>query len=446
MSDEVPYHSTNLRQKLSGLKKRLREINYQRVLELQFEIRPYLQGIPYWTAAVFVGIAAVIYSGAFSLCIDGARKILAFNPYLLFVTSPICFVLATWAVEKFAPTAGGPGVSQVTYALSLDPITDKKEIDRFISLRVALVVVISSLLCVLGAGALGREGPLVHIAACIFYFIGKQLHKLWPQEEHRSWLVAGGAAGIAAAFNAPLAGVIFVLEELAQQHFHRFKTAVITAAIIGGVISQWLSGRYLYFGYPQVGEVPLSSIPWALFVGIVCGLSAYPFHKMLSIKWQEQVPSFFKPRIRFAFLVGILVALLAVFVNPGTIGGGVSVVQDLLFKEGERASWSLIIGRFFATILSHLSGCAGGFLAPALALGAAIGSKVAVLSGYLDHNLLVMVGMAAFLSAIIRAPFTAWVIVMEMTDRHSAIFPLMVASLVSFTAVRFLVDKKRGHE
>lgn len=429
--------------KLNQWISKLKSINYQKLVKLQLEIRPHLHGVPYWTAAVIVGIVAILYSGAFSFCIEMARKIYAENPYILFITSPLCFVLARWVVEKYAPTAGGSGVPQVIHTLTLDPVSDKTEVEIYVNIRVALVVIASSLLCMLGAGALGREGPMVHIAACIFYFVGRQFHKLWPQAEHRSWIIAGAAAGIAAAFNAPLAGVVFVLEELAQQHFHQFKTEVITAAIIGGAISQWISGRYLFFGFPQVGDVPLSTIPWAFVLGIVCALFALPFHQLLKVDWQKQVPSFFRPSLRFAFLVGLVVASIAVFVNPGTIGGGVSVIQDLLFKDGAQASWSLIFGRFFATLISHLSGCAGGFLAPALGLGAAIGSKIAVLSHYPNEHLLVMVGMAAFLSAVIRAPFTAWVIVMEMTDRHAAIFPLMVASLISFTTVRVLTDRRK---
>ena len=139
---------------------------------------------------------------------------------------------------------------QVIKALSFDPNSQQKELHSYLSLRVAVVVGLSSILCVLGAGSLGREGPIVHMAACLFYFIGRQFSRIWPYTEHRSWIIAGGAAGVAAAFNAPLAGVVFVLEELAQVHFHQFKTVVISAAIIGGMISQWLSGRYLYFGYP----------------------------------------------------------------------------------------------------------------------------------------------------------------------------------------------------
>ncbi|NBY20064.1 chloride channel protein, partial [bacterium] len=294
-------------------------------------------------------------------------------------------------------------------------------------------------------GSLGREGPVVQIAACLFYYVGKRFSTIWPSNEHRSWILAGGAAGVAAAFNAPLAGVVFVLEELAQQHFHQFKSVVISAAIIGGVVSQWLSGKYLYFGYPKIGVVLLSSIPWALLVGVVCGVLAYPFHKLLKINWRNKVPRYFQTRLMFAVLMGFVMAALANFVSPRSIGGGVAVVEDLLL-EGERADFSLFFARFFGTIASHLSGCAGGFLAPALALGATIGSLFSTAIDYPNHNLMVLVGMAAFLSAIVRAPFTAWVVVMEMTDRHQAIFPLMIASLVSHGTLSFISGPKRIRE
>lgn len=429
-------------QSLQRLKTKLLSLDYVRIIATQFENRPSLQNIPYWIAAALVGCFAVAYSDVFTRAIELARFVFYWNPYYLFVLSPLCFFIATWVVEKYAVTAGGTGVPQVTHALSLDPVLHGGEIDSYLNLRVCVVVAVSSILCVLGAGSLGREGPMVHMAACIFYFVGRQLHRIWPYTEHRSWIVAGGAAGVAAAFNAPLAGVVFVLEELAQQHFHQFKTVVISAAIIGGIVSHWISGKYLYFGYPKMTQVMLSSIPWAVAVGILCGLFAYPFQKMLRIRWREIVPNYFNTRLKFSLIVGLTIAAIAVFLDEDVIGGGISVIEGLLFKD-ERATWSLVFARFFGTIVSHLSGCAGGFLAPSLALGAALGSKLSVLTSYTNHNLLVLVGMAAFLSANLRAPFTAWVIVMEMTDRHQAIFPLMVASLVASGTVSALLDRKK---
>lgn len=404
--------------------------------------KPFTQGIPYWTGAALVGLVAVVYSGLFSSCISIVRELFDSHPYWLFLTSPVSFVLSTWLVEKYAPGAGGTGIPQVTRALKLDETSPEKEFDYYLSLKTCFIVVVSSLLGVLGAGSLGREGPVVHIAACVFYFVGRQFSRLWPSSDHRSWIVAGGAAGVAAAFNAPLAGVVFVLEELAQQHFHQFKTVVISAAIIGGVVSQWLSGKYLYFGYPKIGVVTLSAIPWAILVGVTAGILAYPFNQLLRINWRNKLPQYFRRRLQFSVVIGIIMAALANFVNSASIGGGILVVEDVLL-DGEKANLSLFLSRFLGTIVSHLGGGAGGFLAPSLALGATIGSLVSSFIHYPNHNLMVLVGMAAFLSAIVRAPFTAWVIVMEMTDRHQAIFPLMVASLISHATLSYISDPKR---
>ncbi len=413
------------------------------VLTLQKQIRenPVLESFPYWVAGFLVGVLAILYSQLFEEAIKVCRTVLTHHPSWLFLLAPICFVLARWLVERFALAAGGSGVPQVIQALSLESPRQNSEIEAILSLRVASVVLLSSVLCVLGSGALGREGPMVHIGACVFYVVGKKFGKIWPVIEHRSWIMAGAAAGIAAAFNAPLAGVVFVLEELAQQHFHRFKTAVLTAAIIGGVVSQWLSGKYLFLGYPKLGQVPLSAIPWSLGLGVFAGVVSVPFILMGSPRVRAWFSQYFQTRIQIAAAMGICVAAIAVFLNSQSIGGGISVIQSLLFESEFRADWSLVVARFLATTLSHLSGCAGGFLAPSLALGAAMGSWFSTITDYSNHNLLVLVGMSAFLSAVVRAPFTAWVIVMEMTDRRSAIFPLMVASIASYGTARFLEQK-----
>lgn len=421
-----------MKQKLSHL------IDY---LQKQIIDNPVLENFPYWVAGFLVGGMAIFYSQMFEEAITTARWVLTHYPSWLFLLAPVSFVLGRWLVEKYAPQAGGTGVPQVIQALSLESPRQNSEIEAILSLRVAVIVFISSTLCALGSGALGREGPMVHMGACLFYVVGKKFGKIWPVVEHRSWIMAGAAAGIAAAFNAPLAGVVFVLEELAQQHFHRFKTAVLTAAIIGGVVSQWLSGRYLFLGYPKLGVVPLSAIPWALGLGIFAGIVSVPFILMGSTKVRKWFSQYFYTRIQIAAATGVAVAVIAVFLNNNSIGGGISVIQNLLFEPDFRADWSLVIARFLATTLSHLSGCAGGFLAPSLALGATIGSWFSTITDYSNHNLLVLVGMSAFLSAVVRAPFTAWVIVMEMTDRRSAIFPLMVASIASYGTSRFIQQR-----
>lgn len=415
-------------------------------LHLQLELRPYLEDVPYWTAAALMGLVAVVYSSAFTGSIQFALWVRQEHPYFLFILTPACLAFSAWLVETYAKEAAGTGIPQVHRALGLDEKKDADQIESLVGIRVGIVVAVSSLLCVFGGGSLGREGPAVHMAACLFYYVGHQFKKLKPYQEHRSWLIAGGAAGVAAAFNAPLAGVVFVLEELSQQHFHQFKTVVITAAIIGGAVAQWISGRYLYFAGTEMGDVPLSSLPWAVALGIFCGLIAFPFHRLLKPDFERLFQKYFGKGIWFAIFAGLLIAAFSIWVSPYTIGGGTRLLEDLLYQKNFYADWKVVLSRFIGPIFSHLSGCAGGFLGPALALGGALGSQFAHLTGYSNSHLLVMVGMAAFLSAIIRAPFTAWVIVMEMTSSHAAIFPLMLSSLVAFGSLKFFEGehRKRG--
>lgn len=431
-----------LRQVLAWAKAQKVSGAWRSALSIQLEIRPYLQAVPYVLAAVFVGFLAVLYSAAFSGAIVLVQRLQAAHPYWLLILSPLFFALACYLVQRFAPHAEGTGIPKVNLAIGLDPQTQFQQIGDILNLRVGLVIFASSVLAVFGCSSLGREGPVVHMAACVFFVVGRWFQNLWPKFEHRSWIVAGGAAGIAAAFNAPLAGVVFVLEELSQQHFHRFKTVVLWAAIVAGVVSQAVSGRYLFLGYPRIGDVPFSSLPWALLVGVLSGALALPFHQMTTPQFQQRFRGYFRTKTAIAFAIGLISAGFALLVKGSSVGGGINSINELLF-EGGRADWTLILSRFLGPIFSIVGGTAGGFLAPSLALGAALGSKVATLTNYPNHNLLVMVGMSACLSAVIRAPFTAWVIVMEMTDRHSAIFPLMVASLTSFATVRWLSERRR---
>lgn len=400
----------------------------------------YFEGVPYWIAAGLIGFIAVAYLWAFDHAVDFARGVYQREPYALFILSPICFVLSSWLVKRFAPAAGGSGVPQIARALEQEQHTSAK-VNETLNLRVAIVVTASSLLCMIGAGSLGREGPMIHISACIFFVTGQMLSRLWPVQEHRSWIIAGGAAGVAAAFNAPLAGVVFALEELAERHFKQFKTVVITAAIIAGATAQWLSGKYLYFGYPAVGTIDASALPWAMFIGVLAGLMALPFHKAVAVKSMQSVTEAIEARfsvkrfrLSIAFVCGLGVAAIANFIDARSIGGGLDVAKDLLMtREVVAISVTLLIARFLGTIVSHLSGVAGGFLGPAIAIGAVTGALLDQWTGFGNHHLSVMIGMAAALSATARAPFTAWVVVMEMTDRHSVIFPLMIASIVSYT-------------
>jgi H+/Cl- antiporter ClcA len=322
---------------------------------------------------------------------------------------------------------------------------DSQKAERWVDAKTGLIKFLSSLVCVLGGGAIGREGPTIQIAASIFYSLGMPFRRIWPTLSHQSLLVAGGSAGIAAAFNTPLGGIVFAVEELSQQHFHRFKTFLISAVIVAGLVAQWLLGPYLYLGYPRLAPISFSALPWASVVGVLGGIAGACFGRC--IVWTARF-NFLKPsgRVKLAILVGLLTALSGWLFGSEVLGSGSGLVTRVLFQEADKQvdAWTLV-GRFFNPIMACAVGGATGLFGPSLSAGAAIGAWFAQVTASPYPNLSVLLGMTAFLSGMTRAPFTAFVLVLEMTDRHSAIFPLMMASLLA-SLVAKLVDGKSYYE
>lgn len=395
-----------------------------------------LRSLPFWVAALLVGVVSVGYTRLFQIAEQLMHSLFLWNPLALLVLGPLFFLAGWWLVHRFAPDAAGSGIPQVMAANSL---YDKKEhtlADRLLAPRVAVVKIISSLLCLVGGGAIGREGPTIQISASIFRSVGKFSKRFTTPASEQAWVIAGGAAGIAAAFNTPLGGIVFTLEELMTAHFNRLRTTVISSVILAGFMAQWIIGPYLYLGYPRVGGTDLLTLPLALFVGTVSGVVGGLFGKYLfALITRRNALKTVRQKAFVALGASLVVTLLAIWVDPRTVGSGSLLMGGLLF-QGEESGFLLIIARFVGTIASYLSGCAGGIFAPSLAIGASIGSELSRLVPPEYTNLMILMGMIGFLSAVTRAPFTSFVLVLEMTDRHSVIFPMMIAALSGFSIAR----------
>jgi H+/Cl- antiporter ClcA len=402
---------------------------------------PALQASVYWIAATASGLVAVMYSECFEIAADLCTYLLKHYPWLLFSIGPFSFVLSRYLVVRFAPAAAGSGIPHVMAASTVDP----PYCDKWVGFRVGVVKILSSLAALIGGGVLGREGPTIQISAGIFYSLGKRFRHIWPSLNHQSLLIAGGAAGIAAAFNTPLGGIVYAIEELSHRNFHRFKTMLISAVIISGMVAQGLHGPYLYFGFPRMPLVTASLLPWAVAIGFFVGLMGAIFGKLLRRigrtvdKWET------KGRYWLAFAMGIILPVCAWWAGPEMLSGGSDLIRRLLFDEQKDLSWAIVVARFVAPLATYATGVAGGIFAPSLAAGAAIGTKIALLSGPQNANFIILLSMIAFLSGVTRAPFTAFVLVMEMTDRHSAIFAMMASGLVASLSGK-IVDSRSFYE
>lgn len=397
-----------------------------------------LQAIPFWIGSVITGFFAVMYAKIFSWGESLLHFILDWHDWMIFVIAPIGFVLSWWLVKEFAPNAKGSGIPQVMAAVELANPKEHKKIRSLLSLKIIVFKIISSVVLVIGGGAVGREGPTIQIAGSIFRKVNEYLPEWWPKISKKNMIMTGAAAGLAAAFNTPLGGIVFAVEELSKTHINYFKTALFTAVIIAGLTAQTLAGSYLYLGYPKTNDVSLMVMfPIVLVAGIAGILASQLSVTMLKMNdWKKRKLKTDRANVLFLIGSALLIACVSFFISREVLGSGKEIMERVLYTQDKHEDWYIPILRMFGPALSFTSGGAGGIFAPALTAGASIGS---VISGIIDltpneTNVVILGGMVAFLTGITRAPFTSAIIVLEMTDRHSLIFHLMLAGMVSSIA------------
>ena len=402
-----------------------------------------LQAIPFWIGAIVTGLVAVLYTKLFSFAESGTAYIFEHGAWLFFIVTPLCFVIARWLVVRFSPYSRGSGIPQVIAAIELANPKHDYKVNKLLSFRIILVKIASGLIMVVGGGVIGREGPTIQIAGSVFREINQRLPKWWPKISKRNMIMTGAAAGLAAAFNTPLGGIAFAVEELTKTHISYFKTALFTGVIIAGLTAQAFLGPYLYLGYPDVTNLSswifLAIIPVALLSGLLGSGMAKVI--LAVFKWKSSFKSNYQ-HVLYATICALILASLAFFVNREVFGSGKEIMAHTLFTNDKYVSWYTPLLRMFGPVLSFTTGGAGGVFAPALAAGASIGSVMSEwfhLSGT-NSNLLILCGMVGFLTGVTRTPFTSAILVLEMTDRHNVIFHLMLAGMVASIAA-MIVDK-----
>ena len=406
------------------------------------------KSITVWFSAFVTACVAVIYARMFHLVEDFQLWWFGKYPSLALIIVPCLFLIAWQVVARNAPGARGSGIPQLMASLDLSNPSERHLIKYLLSLKIIVVKVVSSLVMILAGAASGREGPTLQISGSIFKWINDKIPDKWPKVSEKIMLMTGGAAGLAAAFNTPLGGIVFVVEELSKIHLAKIRNFVFTGVIIAGLTAQWLSGSYLYLGFPKIENSGYKLFFLVILVGFVAGTSAAMMTRLIS-----QISSIRKRiknvKVEFLFvaLLGLIVAVMMVYFSKEGIGSGKDQMNSLLFGAEKKGSIDMALARFFAPILSFSSGAATGIFAPSLATGASIGGLIADFFNVSDgaFNLLVLAGMTGFLSGLTRSPFTSAILVLEMTDRHSAIFHLMLAALVGYLAA-YAIQRKGMYE
>lgn len=404
-----------------------------------------IESVPFWIGAAVSSALAVAYASIFELIEHFCLGIVHTHPYWLFGLTPICFLISWYSVMNWSPEATGSGIPQLMAAIEMDPKKDDSFLERLLGWKMALIKSVSSYIAVVGGAIVGPEGPTLHFSGFVFYYLRKWLPAEIGELSFPSMMLAGAAAGLAAAFNTPLGGIVYVVEELAKTHLNIFRTTVLQAVLISGLIAQFLAGPYLYLGFPTLAAAPASFLGVCVLIGAFTG-AAGAFYGILIIKtgaWIRSLKPMHSALVVFGF--GLTFALIVNVVGDFATGCGKHVLLDLLFRDKHSATALESVARYVGGVLSYSIGGAGGVFAPSLAAGATIGSWFQSIVPYPAPHLLVLVGMVGFLTGMTQTPFTAFVLVLEMTDRHSCIFYLMIAAVISH-AVSRLVSHESFYE
>ena len=382
----------------------------------------------FWGAAVLLGIIAAL----FALLADRAeaqfRQLAAATPWLPLLITPAGLVTISLLTHRYFPYAAGSGIPQTIAALETRSETARVKLLTF---RIAIGKTLMSLLGLLCGASIGRQGPMVHIGASILYSISRHV-RFNRYDMGRGLILAGGAAGVAAAFNTPLAGIIFAIEELNRSFEQRNSGTIITAVLIAGVTAMVLLGDYNYIGANQAAlSLSTESALLILLCGIAGGTLGGSFSNLLLRGSHHITPQLSRHPILIPALCGLILATLGLLSNNSAYGTGHHELTALINGE-MAASWLYPLVKMAATLTSFFSGIPGGIFAPSLAAGAGVGSAIA---SWFSPELLtatIMLGMVGYFAGVVQTPITAFVIVLEMTDNPHMLLPMMATALIAF--------------
>jgi len=367
--------------------------------------------------------------------LDWAHRQPIFGVLVAGVYGAIGALLALLVVRKWAPEVAGSGIPHLESVLH-----------RHRSLRWATVLpakFVGGLLAIGSGMALGREGPTVQMGGATGMGIAQWL-RVGPRES-LTLTAAGAGAGLSAAFNAPLSGVVFVLEELQRDFRPTVFGAAFLSAATADVVARLFTGQVPAFSAPAFTTPSLGLLPAFLLLGLICGVGGVLFNRGLkaSLNLFAKLP----PRYAFAAaaLVGGLVGLAGYFV-PGMTGGGHVITESALAGKIPTGDVPLLLGgRFLASIGSYGTGVPGGIFAPLLSLGALVGTEAghvtqSLVTGGAPLGAFAAVGMAALFTSIVRAPLTGIVLVIEMTSSYTLMLPLLVGCFVAYAVAEAMGD------
>jgi len=395
----------------------------------------------FWLGALATGGVSV----AFAVLSDHSEKVFSamtagggWNAWLPLVLTPAGMILCGLLARAAFPGTQGSGIPQ---AIAAHHMRNEAGRSVLLSARIVFGKILLTLLALVCGASVGREGPTVQVGAAMM-LVSARLGRL---AHSQGVILAGSAAGIAAAFNTPLAGVVFAIEEMGRTYSARITGVVLSTVILAGVAAFGLEGSYTYFGVALArAHFPYD---WTLVLccGILGGALGAIFSRLL-LEMTYRIRKWHLPPVRKIVVIaggaGLIVAGIGIATHGLTFGAGYAEARAGV--EGATLPWYFFAGKFVATLASAASGIPGGIFAPSLAIGVGFGSVMAAVWGS-SAGLGAILGMSGYFAGVTQAPMTAIVIIVEMTGAHEHIVPIMAAALLASGTSRLIEPEPLYH-
>ncbi len=397
------------------------------------EPTPWKRRLVLWSGGVLVGLVAVAFIHTTNLAYSAFAALIANRPWLALPITPASFALIAWIIDRHLPDARGSGIPEV---IAAQDGASHALAERLVGWKMTLAKFLLTPLALLTGASIGNEGPTVQIGAGVMYTLGKRFGFDDPKAAAR-FILAGGGAGLAAAFNAPLAGVVFAIEELAGTFEHRLSGILIAAVLFAGVVSLGILGNYSYFGNVTaslpLGEGWLAVLAIGALGGLAGGLFARlilldtgPLRRLAALRARRPVA--------VALAGGLLLAGMGWISHGSIYGTGYGQARALLAGAAVNPGESFGVLKFIANVVNVWAGVPGGTLSPALAVGTGLGANVAHFFPHVAPAAVMLLGMSSYLSGVAQTPLTAAVICLEITPGQNLALPILAAALLGRAA------------
>ena len=389
-----------------------------------FNLSAWKVRLVFWLGALLVGGLCALFAILADYAGDVFNHLVELGTWVPLVATPLVMAGLAWATRNLFPGSQGSGIPQAIASL------ESRRKGMVLSLRIAVGKILLTLVGLMVGASIGREGPSVHVGASIMYSLGR-FARFPAHYMERGLILVGGAAGIAAAFNTPLAGIVFAIEEMSKSFEQRTSGIITIGVVIAGITAMATLGPYHYFGTSDAAMPDATSWLAVPVCGVIGGLLGGLFSSALINGARRLGPVISSHPYLVAFICGLVVAVIGYASDYSSSGTGYGAAKAIITGQ---ADWDPIypLTKIGSTLASYLSGIPGGIFAPSLATGAGVGANLGHWLPVAPISVMVILGMVAYFSGVVQSPLTAFIIVMEMTNDQEMLLALITTSFIAY--------------